>query len=174
MKRGEHLVLVGLPGAGKTTVGRSVARGLGLPFVDLDAEIEEREGATVAGIFATAGEARFRQLERELTEELVTRPGSIVAAGGGWAAAPGLVALLRPPGRRRHLRVTPETAEARMAADVVLRPLLRDDPLSTLRRLATERATSFAEADAEVDTENKAAQEVAEAVQALAAQWGVS
>src|SRR5215207_8822569 len=72
-----HLILVGLPGVGKSTVGAAVAERLGRPFLDFDAEIERREGKSVADIFAERGEAAFRDLERALTEEARTAPGMV-------------------------------------------------------------------------------------------------
>src|SRR5687768_16702391 len=93
-----HLILVGVPGAGKSTVGAAVAVRLGREFLDLDQEIERREAATVGAIFAEKGEHYFRQRERELTEELRTKGNMVVAPGGGWIINPDVMALLRPPG----------------------------------------------------------------------------
>src|SRR6185503_21374153 len=83
-----HLVLVGLPGAGKTSVGKPLAEALGCPFVDVDAEIERREGKTVREIFAELGEPHFRKREREITKNLRDKPAAVVAPGGGWVADP--------------------------------------------------------------------------------------
>jgi shikimate kinase len=150
-----HLVLVGLPGAGKTTVGEAVASRLGRPFLDLDREIERREGMPVSRIFAERGEHAFRGLERALTEELRGAGGMVLAPGGGWIADPGNVALLRPPARIIYLRVTPETAFRRMGPERVSRPLLqRPDPLDEVRRLEGERRALYeGSADVTVNTE---------------------
>lgn len=161
------LVLVGLPGAGKTTVGRLLAAQLALPFVDFDEEIERREGRRVAEIFAGQGEAAFRAMERSLTTELVGR-AMVVAPGGGWMADPGNPALFRPGGRIIHLVVRPETALGRMHAEWARRPLLAgDDPLAALVSLAERRRRAYDAADAAVDTEGLAPQEVADAIRAL-------
>ena len=93
--RSDLIVLVGLPGAGKTTVGRALAKRLGWDFLDLDAAIEEFAGQRVAGIFADRGESAFRAMERDLTAGLVQRTEIVVAAGGGWMANSAAVALLR-------------------------------------------------------------------------------
>src|SRR5262245_821539 len=94
-----HVILVGLPGAGNTSVGRAVAQQLGRAFLDLDEEIERREGRTVSQIFAESGEAYFRKKERHLTEELREAGLMVLAPGGGWIANADVVTMLRPPGR---------------------------------------------------------------------------
>src|SRR5665213_2065880 len=103
-----HLILVGLPGSGKTTVGHAVADRLGRTFLDLDLEIERREGRSIGQIFGEKGEAYFRKKERELTEELTLVGNMIVAPGGGWVIDPDNVTLVRPPSQLVYLRVTPE------------------------------------------------------------------
>ena len=164
-----HVVLVGLPGSGKTTVGRAVAERLDRPFLDFDEEIERREGESVSRIFGERGEAYFRQCERHLTEELRGCGGMIVAPGGGWVANPGLVALLRPPGRLVYLKVRPETALRRLGANRSLRPLLsRPDPLAELKRLHVARRVGYESADWVVDTELHGLQRVIEEVVGLA------
>lgn len=148
-----HLVLVGLPGAGKSTVGAAVAQRLGRPFLDFDVAITERERRTVADIFAAEGEPYFRGLERALTAELAARQGMVLAPGSGWVADPGNVALLCPPARLVWLRVDPEVAVARLAASPVLRPLVQvADPLDRVRRLLDARRAAFEQADVVVDT----------------------
>ena len=149
-----HMILIGLPGSGKTTVGRSVADRLDRPFLDLDQEIERREGESIAQIFGERGEAYFRELERQLTQELRSCGGMIVSPGGGWVANPGLVALVRPPGRLIYLRVRPETAIKRLGGSTARRPLLsRPDPLGELKRLQAARRSAYESADWVVDTE---------------------
>jgi shikimate kinase len=148
------VILVGLPGSGKTTVGRSVADRLNRPFLDLDLEIERREGESIGQIFGERGEAYFREKERQLTQELRERGGMVVSPGGGWIANPGLVALVRPPGRLIYLKVRPETAIKRLGSSTALRPLLsRPDPLGELKRLHAARRAAYEAADWVVDTE---------------------
>src|ERR1044072_6860459 len=91
--RRPHLVLVGLPGAGKSTVGKAVAGRLGRTFFDFDLEIERRQGKTIAEIFGEKGEGHFRELERALTEELRLMGNMILAPGGGWVTSPDVVRL---------------------------------------------------------------------------------
>ena len=168
MTRG-HLVLVGLPGAGKSTVGRAVARKLRRPFLDFDIELEHREGKSVTQLFGERGEAAFRALEVALTRELVDTEPSVLAPGGGWITNPGVVALIRPPGRIIHLRVSPAGALKRLGSARVSRPLLMEsDPAAVLDRLWANREELYASADGEVDTEVVEFQHVAERVVLLA------
>lgn len=167
------LVLVGLPGVGKSTVGAAVARRLGWPFLDFDVEIERREGSSVSELFRTRGEAYFRACERRLTEELAGRGGTVLAPGGGWIVQPGLVALLRPPGRIIYLSATPATVAARLGAGQASRPLLQGaDVTDRLARLLAAREAAYRAADLVVDTELIDEQEVICRVLALAGASG--
>jgi len=151
-----HVVLVGLPGSGKTTVGRGAARELAMPFLDFDEEIERREGRPVSQIFAERGEGYFRALERSLTEEIrATSDGMVLAPGGGWITIPGVLELLRPPGAVIYLAARPQTALRRMGALRARRPLLAaPDPLAALDRLLARRGSLYAAAaDHVIDTE---------------------
>jgi shikimate kinase len=170
-----HVVLVGLPGSGKTTVGEGVATALGRPFLDLDREIERREGMTVAQIFGERGEYAFRQLERSLTEELKDVGGMILSPGGGWIASPENVLLLRPPARFIYLRVRLETAIKRLGPQRSTRPLLvRPDPLGELRRLYEARKAAYEASDDSIDTERLTSQQVVEAVAQLIRRSGAA
>ena len=170
-----HVVLVGLPGSGKTTVGEGLATALGRPFLDLDREIERREGMTVAQIFGERGEYAFRQLERALTEELKEVGGMILSPGGGWIASPENVLLLRPPARFIYLRVRLETAIKRLGPQRSTRPLLvRPDPLGELRRLYEARKTAYEASDESVDTERLSVQQVIQAVTELVRRSGAA
>ncbi len=172
--RSVHLVLVGLPGAGKSTVGARLATRLGVPFVDLDQEIERVAGRSVGEIFARDGEGAFRALERETTRRLAHAPSGVISPGGGWITQPDVVALLRPPARIVHLQVSPATALARMGNEVGLRPLLKgSDPLARLTLLAQERGAAYATADAVLDAETLTLQELVSKAAALASSWGV-
>ncbi len=134
-----RLSLVGMPGCGKSTVGRHLARQLDLSFVDSDAEIESRIGMSIRDFFAAEGEERFRDIEQDVIEGLAGRDGQVLATGGG--------AVLRPSNRdalhsRTHvlyLRATPEELFRRLSHDTQ-RPLLQvADPLKRLRDLFRER-----------------------------------
>lgn len=170
MARAAHLVLVGLPGAGKTTVGRALAARLGWEFVDLDAQIAARTGLSIPQLFATQGEARFRELERQMTEELAAAHSPrVVAPGGGWITVPGLVELLRPPAQLVWLRLSPEVALSRMGASVQDRPLLAgDDPLATLTALLAAREPAYLQSNHTVSVELMTLEQVVDAIVPLA------
>ena len=164
-----HLILVGISGAGKTSIGTLVAERLGRVFMDLDREIERREQATVSELFAEKGEPYFRTKERELTEELSKTGNMVLAPGGGWMTNADVVALLRPPGRIIYLKVKPETAMKRIGDERTTRPLLmRPDPLGELKRMLMQREPMFTKADHVIDTEKLKPQQVVDEVMKLA------
>lgn len=164
-----HIVLVGLPGAGKSTVGRTVAKRLHRPFLDFDAEIERREGQSVARLFAGLGEPAFRALEVALTRELAAAPPMVLAPGGGWVTSPGVMELIRPPARIVHLRVSPAEALRRLSRARVVRPLLQgENPVARLQRLWENRAHLYALADLEIDVERVDSQRVISSIVELA------
>jgi len=169
-----HVILVGLPGAGKTTVGERLAVRLGRPFLDLDREIERREGASVSDIFIRRGESAFRSLERAITAELRTCGGMVLSPGGGWIANAGTVAVLRPPARLVYMMVSPEGAIARLGKSLSSRPLLFGrDPIGHLRSLLDARATLYERhADVMIDTERFDVQELTEQIARLASSDG--
>lgn len=164
-----HLILVGLPGAGKSTVGRVVARQLGRPFLDFDTEIESRTGRSVARFFAEQGEPAFRALEVDLTRELAAAPPMVLSPGGGWVTNSGVMALLRPPGRIIHLRISPGEAVRRLSRSRVVRPLLQHaDPTARMQALWDARGSLYNQADLVVDVEVVGTKELTQKIIALA------
>ncbi len=164
-----HLVLVGLPGAGKSTIGRAVSKRVRRPFLDFDAEIERRSGMSVAELFRTRGESLFRELEVELTKGLVSSEPMVLAPGGGWITNAGVVELLRPPGRMVHLRISPSEALRRLARARVARPLLSvPDPAGVMDGLWQARAHLYEQADLEIDVEVNGSQRVIDLIVSLA------
>lgn len=146
-----HLILVGLPGAGKTTVGRLVAADLGAPFVDLDDAIELSTGKTIARLFADQGEAAFRGLEREAMERALAGVPSVIAPGGGWAAQPGNLESVVGRAVPVYLRVTPEVAARRVEPTADRRPLLEGGDLAVrLRQLLSARGSAYQRCEATV------------------------
>jgi shikimate kinase len=127
--------LVGLPGSGKSTVGRQLARRLGLPFVDVDALAESRLGCSVRAFFEREGEAAFRALETALIDEVSHRPVSVVSTGGGAVLRDENRQAMRRRGHVVYLRSSPDELYRRLRHDRN-RPLLQvDDPLAKLREL---------------------------------------
>ncbi len=165
-----HIVLVGLPGCGKTTVGDLLAKRLGRAFLDFDHEIARRAGMSVAQIFAEHGEHHFRGLERNLTQELLAVGNMILSPGGGWIAQPDAMAMLRPHATMYYLRLRAATALRRMGSKRATRPLLqRPDPLAELERLLEARRAGYESADVTVDVERLNPQQVADRIASLLA-----
>lgn len=167
MKR--HVVLIGLPGSGKTTVGALVAAKLTATPIDIDAVLVRREGKPVTMIFAEKGEAAFRDLERQEMETALTHDPAIIATGGGWAAQPGAVEAAKSRAFVVYLRTRADTA-ARRAGDEGTRPLLMggEGPAERMRQLLKERDAAYALAHEKVDTDRKTAAQVAADVVRLA------
>jgi shikimate kinase len=164
-----HVILVGLPGAGKSTVGPLVAATLGRPFLDFDQELERRVGLAVPAQFARDGEPAFRAREAALSAELAAADPMVLAPGGGWMANSAAAAPLRPVGRIIYLRTAPAAALARLGAGVRERPLLAaaDDPLAALTALLARRGAVYEAADHALDTDGRTPAEVADSVVAL-------
>ncbi len=162
------MILVGLPGAGKSTVGSILARRLRVGFVDFDVEIVRREGMPITQIFAVRGESYFRDRERELTEEVSGLPGMVLSPGGGWVTQPDVVSILRPRSNVVYLRISPGGALRRMGRRMSTRPLLqKPDPTGELERLLALRRGVYDTADIVVDVESLVAQRVAVIIERL-------
>jgi shikimate kinase len=133
------LSLVGMPGCGKTTVGRHLARQLDLQFIDSDGEIERRVGMPIREYFAAHGEDAFRDVEQEVIETLTARTGVLVATGGGVVLRPSNRDALHSRTHVLYLRTTPDELHRRLKHDTH-RPLLQvADPLRKLRELYRDR-----------------------------------
>jgi shikimate kinase len=131
--------LVGMPGGGKSTVGRHLARSLNLRFFDADVEIERRIGCSIRVFFEREGEAAFRDIEQQVVAELCGRTGAVLATGGGTVIREANRDALRAVTTVVYLRSTPEELFRRLRHDMH-RPLLQvADPLRKLRDLFTER-----------------------------------
>jgi len=168
-----HLVLVGLPGAGKSTVGPRVAQALGREFVDLDAEIERAAGRSIPEIFARDGEAAFRALERAESRALLSPGGPplVLAPGGGWIEDPVNLALLGTVATGVYLAVSSGVALARMGATVEGRPLLAGpDPAKKLSELAHRRIPLYLQCQHTVSVDSMTPDQVVSSIVALASQ----
>ncbi|HEV2310876.1 MAG TPA: shikimate kinase [Acidimicrobiia bacterium] len=160
-----HLVLVGLMGAGKTTVGARCATRLERPFVDTDDLVEVLAGRTVSELFG-AGEGAFREFERRAVADVSASPNPLViACGGGAVLDAENRAALRARGFVVWLRADPSVLAERVRDDGVDRPLLAEGPLPTLVRLAETRDAAYrAVADTEVSTDRRTPDAVVDAV----------
>jgi shikimate kinase len=133
------LSFVGMPGCGKSTVGRHLARQLGRPFVDSDAEIEREIGGSIRDYFEQHGEAAFRDLEQRVIDDLTRRDGIVLATGGGAVLRPANRDALHGRSTVFYLRSTPDELARRLRHDTQ-RPLLQGvNPQQKLRELFRER-----------------------------------
>ncbi|MEX1178478.1 MAG: shikimate kinase [Nitriliruptor sp.] len=148
-----NLALYGMMGAGKTTVGRAVADRLGRRFADTDAELERWTGTTIPELFLAHGEAGFRDLERQVVEELSGYHDLVLALGGGTVLRDDNVANLMLTGTLVELRTTPEVLLARLQDEADGRPLLAGEDLEArLRATYAEREDRYAAvADVTID-----------------------
>jgi shikimate kinase len=146
------VVLIGMMGAGKSSIGRRLAVRLGLPFVDADAEIEKAAGMTIEEIFTAHGEPYFRAGETRVIARLLEGGPQVLATGGGAYMNPETRAAIRAKGIAVWLRATLDVLSRRIKRRGD-RPLLKNsDPLETLKRLIDERYPVYAEAEVTVES----------------------
>jgi shikimate kinase len=169
------IVLVGMMGAGKSSIGRRVATRLGIPFVDADAEIEKAAGMTITDIFAIRGEGEFRAGEARVITRLLEGGPQVLATGGGAFANPDTRAVIAAKGISIWLKAEFEVLMKRIKRRHD-RPLLKtDDPGATLRKLMQERDPIYALADLTVQSRDVLHDKIVdEIVSALAGQLGVA
>ena len=150
--RRDTIVLIGMMGAGKSAVGRRLARHFDLPFVDADSEIETAAGCTIGELFARDGEARFREGERKVMARLLAGRPCVLAAGGGAFLDAATRAAVAAAGVSVWLRADIDILLAR-TMHRQHRPLLNtDNPRAVLETLATAREATYALADVAVDS----------------------
>jgi shikimate kinase len=166
-----HLVLVGLSGSGKSTIGPLVAASLDTHFTDVDRVIERATGLPIVDLFAEEGEPAFRARERQAVLDGLLLPPHVLAPGGGWAAQPGTLDDTADRVMTVYLRVTPDEA-ARRLNGMADRPLLAGGPAAAgLRRLLGEREGAYRRADVTIDAGGDP-EAVADAVIAAAREKG--
>jgi shikimate kinase len=140
------IILVGLPGSGKSTIGRQLARRLQLPFVDSDQVVEQRLGCAIRTFFEREGEDRFRDIEEAVIDELTASHPGVMATGGGVVLRPANRERMRSRGHVVYLRSSPEELAHRLRHDTQ-RPLLQvSDPLARLRDLHAARDPLYRDA----------------------------
>ena len=169
----QTIALVGMMGAGKSSIGFRLAARLKVPFSDADAEIERAAGCTVSDIFERYGEDAFRDCERKVIERLLGEPPHVLATGGG--------AFINPETRAR-MKGSAVTVWIKVPVDVLLsrlqrkddRPLLKNgDPREIVERLLAERAPIYREADLTIESENGPHADTVERIVAALIQRGV-
>lgn len=155
-------------GAGKTSVGRRLAQGLGAAFADADEEIVAAAGISIPDIFALYGEPRFRELERRVVARMLIQPPMVLALGGGAFVDPETRARVKERGTSVWLRADLETLLARTLRKRGSRPLLaQGDPRDILARLMSERYPIYALADYTIETQAEPHEAVVARIAAL-------
>jgi shikimate kinase len=167
-----HIVLVGLPGSGKSTVGKLVAEALGTKVIDIDSLLVREMGMPILQIFGMVGEPRFREMERSAVKAAQGGDPCVIVPGGGWAAQPGQMEEAMQTCLLLYLQCQAATASKRSEQGEA-RPLLAGpDPGQKMRTLLEEREPFYRLAHHEVNAESVSAEAVAAEVMALARQHG--
>lgn len=160
-----NLYLVGFMGTGKTTVGRMLAHRLKLRFIDSDHAIEAAQGRSISDVFATDGEARFRELERQFVLSGHPPHGCVIACGGGMVTQPGIIGLLKERGLVACLFATADTVYQRTRQSSQ-RPLLQvENPRQRIAELLREREPHYLQAGICIATDQRRMSEVAAQVE---------
>lgn len=139
-------------GVGKSTVGKKVAKRLGMKFVDTDHEVERVTGLTVSEIFKKYGEIRFRSEEKAAVRRITKESGQVIATGGGVVLDPENVEMLKQNGIMVCLTAKPETIYERVKRKKHRPLLLTDDLLATIRQMLAQREPFYAQAGVTIDT----------------------
>ena len=167
-----HVLLVGLPGSGKSTVGLLVADGLSAPLIDIDGLLVREMGMPVSQIFGMVGEARFRGMERDAVIAAQGGNPGVIVPGGGWAGQPGQLDAAKASSLVIYLKCMPVTAAKRSQQGEV-RPLIAGvDPAQRMRALLQEREQFYLQAHHQVDAERNPPEAVAIQIVELARQHG--
>lgn len=161
----KNIILIGLMGTGKSSVGRTIARKLGRRFIDTDRLIERKLGKTIHEIFNEKNEVYFRSIEKDVIKKVSQYIGIVIATGGGAVKDPDNFKNLKQCGWIIALYASPETLFQRISGKRI-RPLLLDkeDPVKTLEILFNERKPLYAKADFQVNTENKTIDQIADEI----------
>lgn len=160
-ERRNRIALIGLRGAGKSTLGRLLAERLALPFIELDDEVEREAGVPLSEIFSLYGQNAYRRLERRCLERVLeSHKRAVIATGGGLVNDAATYELLRSTCYTVWLRCTPEEHMQRVIAQGDLRPMSgREEAMADLRRILAERHDLYSMADAIVDTSGRPAED---------------
>lgn len=163
-KQTKNIVLVGMMGAGKTTIGALLAQKIHATYVDIDSAVEKETGKTINQIFESYGEDLFRKLESKTIKKYAAYHNQVISTGGGAVSNPVNLEELQRNSILFYLKATPKELYARIK-DVKNRPLLKQpNPLSVLDKLLKEREKSYQMADYTIVTSNKQAFEIIEEI----------
>jgi XRE family aerobic/anaerobic benzoate catabolism transcriptional regulator len=160
-ERRHRIALIGLRGAGKSTLGARLAKDLGVPFIELDREIERDSGTSLSEVFDLYGQAAYRRYERRALEGVIERHDrAVVATGGSIVSEPGTFDLLLAACFTVWLTAAPEEHMGRVVAQGDYRPMAEnDEAMEDLRRILAGRTQLYSKADAVVDTAGKTVEE---------------
>jgi len=155
--RSKLIALIGLRGAGKSTVGGAAASRLGVPFIELDREIERESGASLSEIFDLYGQAAYRRYERRCLEAIIRRhERAIITTGGSLVSEPGTLDLLLSACFTVWIKASPEEHMARVIAQGDMRPMADNaEAMDDLRRILATRDALYSKADAALDTSGR-------------------
>lgn len=160
----KNVVLVGFMGTGKSVVGKRLAKLLGVPFVNTDDIIEQRQRHTIAEIFSSRGEGYFRDVEKEVIKEVSAKEGIVIGAGGGAVLNEENMNNLKKNGIMFCLTASPEAIHER-TKNYRHRPLLNvPDPVAKIKELLETRAPFYAKADFQIDTSGKSVEAAAQEI----------
>jgi shikimate kinase len=166
-----NIYLIGFMGSGKSSSGRKIASSLRWNFADTDKVVEEKEGATVADIFAHQGEHYFRMAEREALNSVSQRSRTVVACGGGTPCSEQNLNLMKSTGVTVYLKLPADTLISRLGKSRTIRPLINDAEGTELetrvRKLLGERSEWYEQADLIIDGLNTNDEEIASLIAGL-------
>lgn len=172
----KNIILVGYMGCGKTTVGKNLARICEMAFLDTDELIEEQQGRTISEIFATDGEAVFRDMETQALKEMLKKKkeGFVISTGGGMPVREENRTLLKQLGKVFYLKAEPETIYERVKGDTK-RPLLQcENPLNRIQEMLAQREPAYEETSHHViAVDEKRQQELAEYIREIGKAEGI-
>ncbi|MFA5688668.1 MAG: shikimate kinase [Kiritimatiellales bacterium] len=158
-----NIILVGFMGTGKTATGKILAAKTGMPLVDMDSAIEKQQNRTISEIFATDGEAAFRQMERELVKELAARNGLIISTGGGIVLNSDNIVDFEKSGLTVCLTASAKTIFRRVSSNTT-RPLLSGDKKVQIAELLEKRRPLYDAIRYQIDADRLNAEERADAI----------
>lgn len=170
-EKGNNIVLIGLSGSGKTTIGKELSILLKRPFIDTDELLEEVIGSSVLAYFKAYGEEEFRKLENQLLETLNPDDGAVIATGGGMPCYGDNMDSMLKLGTVIYLSVSIENISDRILKDVAKRPLYREMPLQAVKQkteaLLAQRESDYLKADSILDANLDAEQVIKVLLQSL-------